>query len=92
MLEPGLLDFVQLAVLNQSLDVVICLPAASLSGSEHERTAAPIEMYSAGATPFDAAPVFCAGESNAVAQYPKQVGTGISVNVVDRPIYAESYH
>jgi len=40
-LNPGLLHLVQRAVLRKPLMVVICLPSTVLTGTEHDRVAAP---------------------------------------------------
>ena len=62
--------------------VVICLPSATLTGTEHERTAIPSRCTVQSAALSDTAPVLGAGQSDAVPQHPQERGVGIGIDIV----------
>ena len=62
--------------------VVICLPAAALTGIEHERIATP-SIWTVQAPHWrDAAAIFGAGQAERVPQHPQQGRVGLDLDVV----------
>ena len=60
--------------------VVICLPAASPSGTQQERVAHAVDMDRAGAALRDAAAVFGAGQADVFAQIAHSSGVSGSTS------------
>ena len=70
------------AVCRKPSIVVICVPSATLTGTEQRPGRHPVDMDRAGAALGDAASEFGAGQTQGVAQDPKQRGVGIDVDLV----------
>ena len=66
--------------------VVICLPTASLTGTQQERDRHAVDVHGAGAALRDAAAVFGAGQADLLPQHPQQWRIGIDVDIVDFPL------
>ena len=72
--------------------VVICLPAASLTGHAAGAHRDAVDVHGAGAALRDAAAVLGAGQADLFPDHPQQRGVGIDVDVVRFSVDGETGH
>ena len=92
LINPGLLDSIQDAVLRESFDGCNFLPDSVTYLHSAGTRRSSVDMDRASAALGYAASIFCSGHANAVSDHPEQWGVRFDIDVVGLSVDREAEH